>query len=120
MIQIVPGSVVWVDLSPVKGREQTGRRPAVVVSSQDHLDLVRALAIVVPCTTTAKQWPNHVQLTGPTGLTDTTFAMTEQPRAISRTRIANVVGGVDQQSFAQITMWLRDWIAPETRANCQG
>ncbi len=51
-----------------------------------------------------------MQLAGSTGLTETTFAMTEQPRAISRTRIADVVGTVNQQSFAQITMWLRDWL----------
>ncbi|MEI6624657.1 MAG: type II toxin-antitoxin system PemK/MazF family toxin, partial [Actinomycetes bacterium] len=34
------GTVVWVDLAPVKGREQGGHRPAVVISSPDHLSVI--------------------------------------------------------------------------------
>ncbi|MFP1155593.1 type II toxin-antitoxin system PemK/MazF family toxin [Mycobacterium sherrisii] len=31
--QIAPGSVVWVNIDPAVGREQAGRRPAVVASA---------------------------------------------------------------------------------------
>ena len=90
---MLPGSVVWVDLDPTVGREQAGRRPAVIVASSGYLDAVTELAIVVPATTTDRGWPQHVQLTGPRlTLARPTFAMTEQPCTISRQRIASVAG----------------------------
>lgn len=110
MDQLLPGTVVWVALAPTKGREQSGHRPVVVISSLDHLRLVTDLAIVLPCTTVNRHWPNHVELTGDVGLDDVrTFAMTEQPRTVSRTRITRVSGTVDKTCLAALTMWLRDW-----------
>ena len=39
-----------------------------------------------------------------------TYAMTEQPRAISRERIVDVAGVVDAQTMAEVDMWLRDFL----------
>ena len=33
MARILRGDIVWADLDPVKGQEQSGRRPVVVVSA---------------------------------------------------------------------------------------
>ncbi len=110
MNDISAGSVVWVNMSPTQGREQRGHRPAVIVSSQDHLALISGLVIIVPCTTTSRAWPNHVKLAGPTGLRETSYAMTEQPRTVSRTRITEVAGTVSKECLAEITVWLNDWI----------
>jgi len=108
---VLPGSVVWVDLDPTVGREQAGRRPAVVVASSGYLDAVTELAIVVPATTTDRGWPQHVQLTGPTlALPRPTYAMTEQPRTISRQRIASVAGTIDSSCLASIRRWLNDFL----------
>ena len=41
-------SVVWVQFDPTPGQEQADSRPAVVLSSDDYLDAVPDLAIVVP------------------------------------------------------------------------
>ncbi|MFA7267148.1 MAG: type II toxin-antitoxin system PemK/MazF family toxin [Candidatus Nanopelagicales bacterium] len=106
------GAVIWVNLSPTKGREQQGHRPAVVLSSSDHLSIVEDLVIVLPCTTTSRGWPNHVRVTGPTGLEGETFAMTEQPRTISRNRISEVTGVVDAGCLEQLQMWVADWLRP--------
>lgn len=107
----VPGAVVWVNLDPTVGREQAGRRPAVIVSSFGYLEAVTELAIVVPATTTDRGWPQHVQLTGPTlNLSRPTFAMTEQPRTISRQRIASTSGVVDSDCLASIRRWLSDFL----------
>lgn len=106
-----PGSVVWVNLDPTVGREQAGRRPAVVVASVGYLQAVTELAIVVPATTTQRGWPQHVELTGPAlGLSHPTFAMTEQPRTISRRRIATVAGKVDHNCLSVIRRWLNDFL----------
>jgi mRNA interferase MazF len=109
--QIEPGSVVWVNLDPTVGREQAGRRPAVIVASAGYLKAVTELAIVVPGTTTQRGWPQHVELTGP-GLTlqRPTFAMTEQPRTISRARIVGVAGKIDKSCLNIIRRWLNDFL----------
>lgn len=104
--------VVWTDLDPVRGREQSGRRPALVVASDLYLEQANTLAIVIPGTTKDRGWPNHVRLLGPgLDLIDPTFAMTEQPRVISRGRILNVAGAVDTATMAEIDHWLRDFLA---------
>jgi len=39
-----------------------------------------------------------------------TFAMTEQPRTISRRRIATVAGKVDDECLGAIRRWLNDFL----------
>lgn len=108
---IEPGTVVWVNLDPVVGREQAGRRPAVVVASGGYLRAVPELAIVVPATTKRRGWPQHVELTGSAlELTQPTFAMTEQPRTISRRRISGTAGRVEDHCLGVIRRWLDDFL----------
>ena len=106
-----PGDVVWVELAPATGREQAGRRPAVVVSSEDHLAAATTLATVVPATSRHRDWPNHVRLTGSTGLAGGTWAMTEQVRTISRSRIVRHSGQVEPECLEAIMGWVRRWLA---------
>lgn len=106
-----PGDVVWVELGPVSGREQGGRRPAVVVSSADHLAAATTLVTVVPATSRDRGWPNHPALTGSTGLGGATFAMTEQVRTIARARVVGVAGSVDDACLAAVCAWLHRWLA---------
>ncbi|MBH0776229.1 type II toxin-antitoxin system PemK/MazF family toxin [Nocardia bovistercoris] len=109
-----PGDVVWIQLSPTRGREQDGRRPAVVISTADYLRNVRGLVVVVPVTTTDRGWPHHVRLRGDTvGLSEISFAMTEQPRTVSTDRISRVAGTVSKQTLAVIRRWISDFIVME-------
>ncbi len=55
------GDVITVDLDPVKGREQGGRRPALVLSAEGYNRIV-GLALVVPITVTAKGYPFEVHV----------------------------------------------------------
>lgn len=105
-----PGTVIWVDLTGARGKEQQGRRPAVVVSSRDHLSAVTDLVLVVPCTTRDRGWINHVPLTGPAGLEAPTFAMTEQVRAVSRSRVNSEGGAVSQECLRKIRAWVHRWL----------
>lgn len=107
---MIPGQIVLTLLSPMRGREQGGRRPAVVLSSLSHIRVVDSLLIVAPCTTTYRDWPNHIRLTGATELLEPTFAMTEQPRTIARTRIVTASGYVDNECLSEIAAWARQWI----------
>ena len=104
--------VVWAELDPVRGREQSGRRPALVIASDLYLEQADMLAIIVPCTTSDRGWPNHVKLTGENlNLPSETFAMTEQSRTITRERLFDVAGMIDVGVMREVDMWLRDFIA---------
>lgn len=109
-MELHTGDVVWVAFADALGREQGGRRPAVVVSSELYLDVVDSLALVVPVTTRNREWPNHVRLAGESGLEVPSWAMTEQPSTISRDRIARFSGRIEDQCLEQIRMYLRDFL----------
>ena len=111
MIDLSPGNVVWVQFDPTVGREQRGTRPAVVVASRGYLAAVPQLVIVVPATTRDRDWAHHVRLTGPRlRLPKPTWAMTEQPRTISHTRITGRAGSVEPACMRQIGRWLDDFL----------
>ena len=89
-----------------------GRRPALVIASDVFLEQADTLAIVVPATTSARGWPNHVLLRGPRlGLTKPTYAMTEQPRTVTRERLGSATGAVDPETMQEVDRWLRDFLA---------
>jgi mRNA interferase MazF len=107
-MQILHGDVVWVDFGKGRGCEQSGIRPAVIVSSPQFLETVDSLVVVIPATTRFRDWPNHVELSGLTGLTSPTWAMTEQLRTVTRERVLRWSGSVDEHTFATIRLYLRD------------
>ena len=59
------GDLIWTDFNPAKGREQTGRRPALVVSSR-IFTAHTGLAVVCPITSRVRPFPTNVVL--PSGL----------------------------------------------------
>lgn len=106
------GAVVSIELDPVRGREQAGRRPALVVASDMYLEQADTLATIVPATSTDRGWPNHVLLRGrELELPQSTFAMTEQPRTVTRERIVDDSGTVDAATMQDVDRWLRDFLA---------
>ncbi len=106
------GAVVWAELDPVRGREQSGRRPVLVVASDLYLQQADSLAIIVPATTTDRGWPNHVLLCGSDlALKSPTYAMTEQPRTVTRERLFDTAGIVDTATMREVDRWLRDFLA---------
>jgi mRNA interferase MazF len=55
------GDLIWTDFDPSRGREQAGRRPAVVVSSAAFAQNT-GLAIVCPITSRVRPFPTSVVL----------------------------------------------------------
>ena len=104
-----PGQLVWVALDPTMGREQNGRRPAVVISSRGHLSVADTLAVIVPVTSVDRGWSNHIPLRG-TALDRPSWAMTEQIRTIPRQRIVRIAGEVDAATLGAIRQWAIDFI----------
>ena len=53
------GDLVWVDFTPQAGREQAGRRPAVVLSPRGYNEKT-SLAVLCPVTSQPKGYPFEV------------------------------------------------------------
>lgn len=103
------GDIVWIAPDPTVGREQSGRRPAIIVAGRRYLTTVETLAIVVPLTTVDRGWPNHITVRHP-ALPQVSWAMTEQVRTVSRERIAQRIGVVDSATLATIRHWIRAFL----------
>ena len=111
MPDLVCGQVVWVSLNPTVGSEQSGHRPALIISGNDYLDAIPNVVIVVPITTRDRGLPNHIRLGGEPGLSEAdSFAMTEQPRTVDRRRITRHAGQVDRETLSQVRAWLSDFL----------
>lgn len=53
------GDLIWINLDPVFGHEQGGRRPAVVISGNDY-NKISGLMIICPVTSRTKDLPFEV------------------------------------------------------------
>lgn len=97
------GDVWFCDLNPVRGREQAGRRPAVVISATQLGTGASELAIVVPLTRTSRPSPLYVPIDPPeAGLRDRSYAMPEMVRSISRERLVERWGSISAGKLRQI------------------
>lgn len=76
-----PGDIAWVELDPVKGSEQVGRRPALIVSERIYHEASRR-AVICPISRTERPWPFNVQL--PSGLKTNGAVLVDQVRTIDR------------------------------------
>lgn len=58
------GDLIWLDFTAQAGREQAGRRPALVISPRPY-NSKTSLAVVCPIISHAKGYPFEVPITGP-------------------------------------------------------
>lgn len=55
------GDIVWLTLDPVKGHEQKGRRPALVISPKKY-NAMTNMMLACPITSIAKEYPFEVEV----------------------------------------------------------
>lgn len=90
------GDLVWLDFDPQAGREQAGRRPAIVLSEADFNDLT-GFALVCPITNQVKDYAFEVPL--PEGLPFTGVILTDQLKSLDvKKRKIKVVASVPVDS----------------------
>lgn len=86
------GDLVWLDFDPQAGREQAGRRPAIVLSELEFNEL-SGFALVCPITSQTKKYAFEVPL--PEGVPLTGFVLTDQMKSLDvKKRKIKVVGSV--------------------------
>ena len=104
------GDVVWIDFEPGAGREQAGRRPALVLSPKSYNRKVR-LAILCPVTTKAKGYPFEVPL--PDGLPVTGVVLSDQAKSLDwRIRNAEFLCAVPGETLDLVLAKLATLLKP--------
>jgi mRNA interferase MazF len=97
------GDVWFCDLNPIRGHEQGGSRPAVLISVDQLSAGASGLAIVVPLTRTARPSPLYVPIEPPEGgVRELSYAMPEMVRSISRERLSARWGAVSAATLDAI------------------
>ncbi len=94
------GDVVWITMNPQAGHEQSGRRPALVLSPAEYNARV-GLAIVCPVTHQVKGYPFEVAL--PQGLPVAGVVLSDQVRSLDwQARAAELLCHVPQDTTSQV------------------
>jgi mRNA interferase MazF len=95
---MIRGEVWSVVLSPTKGSEQQGSRPAVIISP-DSMNSSLETKVIIPLTTRLKEWPSRV-------LTEFNSvkgqAMCEQIRTVSPLRMHKKLGTLSDGEIVEI------------------
>ncbi len=84
------GDLVWISFSPQAGREQAGRRPAIVLSPRAYHQAT-PYAVVCPITSRIKGYPFEVVL--PPGLPIAGAVLADQIKSIDRHARAIEIAG---------------------------
>lgn len=111
MITLSRGDLVWLDFDPQAGREQSGRRPAIVLSEKLFNELT-GFAFVCPITSQSKNYAFEVPL--PQGLPLTGFVLTDQLKSLDvKKRKIQVIGNVpiDSELMQQVLRNTRSILA---------
>ena len=102
------GDVWFVELDPTRGREQAGRRPALIVSVNQFNYGPAELIVVIPITTRDKKIPFHVKINPPEGgLREISFIKCEDIRSVSKERLIKFSGRISNNIFLLIEDRLR-------------
>ncbi len=89
------GDLIWLTFDPQSGREQAGRRPAIVLSDMDF-NVLTGFAMVCPITNQVKDYAFEVAL--PDDLPFTGVVLTDQLKSLDiKTRKIKVVGNVSSE-----------------------
>jgi mRNA interferase MazF len=97
------GEIWFVDLNPVRGHEQAGIRPALIISATTFNHGPANLVTVLPITTKDRSIPSHVKIKPTTStLQKTSFIICEQIRTISQDRLTKRVGVINKDTLQSV------------------
>jgi len=102
------GDIWSVSFDPTLGREQSGTRPALVLSVDKFNHGPADLVVVLSITSKDKRQPIHVPVTPPEGgLKLASFVKCEDIRSVSRQRFRQFHGIVSARIVAEVEMRVR-------------
>ncbi len=110
MARILRGEIRWADLNPVRGREQSGLRPVLILSSDIFNE--RSGTVIAMAITSQPQragFPLTLELSSP-GLPKRSWVKISQIRTLSVERIGKPLGKVSAEEVTQIVEGLNEII----------
>ncbi len=110
MTQILRGEIRWADLNPVRGREQEGLRP-VLILSQDIFNERSGTVIAMVITSQSQRAGFPLTLELKSGiLPKTSWIKISQIRTLSVERIGKKLGRTSPEELAQVVEGLNEII----------
>ncbi|HET6387282.1 MAG TPA: type II toxin-antitoxin system PemK/MazF family toxin [Armatimonadota bacterium] len=102
------GEIWMAGLDPVRGHEQGGTRPCLVISVDPFNRIPSGVVVVVPLTSRQRNIPSHVEVNPPDGgLQIRSFIRCEDIRCISQERLTARRGVVSDATIARVEQRLR-------------
>ncbi len=99
------GHLVWFSFSPQAGREQAGRRPALVLSPSSY-NVPAGLCVICPITSHVKHYPFEVPL--PDGLPVSGVVLSDHLRSANwRARCAEYAGHAPPEVLSEVRAKLK-------------
>lgn len=103
------GEIWLADLNPIRGHEQAGTRPVLVVSTDIFNHGPAGLVFVLPITRTDRRIPAHIPLEPPEGgVSRRSLILCDALRSVSKDRLTgNPWGSVSQTTMQRVEETLR-------------
>jgi mRNA interferase MazF len=99
------GQIYWIDWNPARGSEQAGYRPGLIVQNDPFNRNERyPNTVVVAISTSGRSVPSHVALdpNAVNGLRDRSYVKCEQLVTISKDRLREQIGALDDATMLQV------------------
>ncbi len=112
MARILRGEIRWVDLNPVRGSEQAGLRPVLILSHEVFNE--RSGTVIAVALTSQPQragFPLTLELQSK-GLPKKSWVKISQIRTLAVERIGQRLGKVNPEELAQVIEGLNEIIGP--------
>ena len=94
------GDVVWINMDPQAGHEQSGRRPATVISPRNYNERT-GLAIFCPVTSQVKGYPFEVII--PPGLPVAGAILSDQVKSLDwQARNAELICALPDETISEV------------------
>jgi mRNA interferase MazF len=116
MARILRGEILWADLNPVKGHEQAGLRPVLIISPEIFNE--RSGTVIAMALTSQAQragFPLSMEITS-VPLPKPTWVKISQIRTLSVERLGKRMGRVSDDEMSQIVEGLNEIIGEQSAA----
>jgi mRNA interferase MazF len=111
MARILRGDVLWAELNPIRGREQAGRRPVLVISHDIFNERSgTVIAMVITSQPQRAGFPLTVELASG-GLPKQSWVKVGQIRTLSVERLGKRLGRVSPEELLQVVEGLNEIVA---------
>ncbi|HBL28517.1 MAG TPA: MazF family transcriptional regulator [Acidobacteria bacterium] len=110
MARILRGDVLWADLDPVRGHEQAGRRPVLVLSHDVFNERSRTvIAVVLTSQAPAAGYPLNLEIRS-IPLPKRSWVKISQIRTLSTDRLGDHLGRLSPEELQKVVEGLNEII----------